>query len=190
MKKGIGIVSIIFCILLWSFAPIDASASDKSERLRQTMADLSLLNSQLLERKTEAESIRDDLFVKLMEVKTEARKEIRSAGIRNKTEALQHPRILYDLILMAEIQAYMDRYKKKIGYYRVACDRIGYLYQRADDDLKIVKTLSGMKVEALASQASQLNETYLKEAQTIVIKPELIMIDPPERIWESLVTRQ
>jgi hypothetical protein len=189
LKKGIGIVSILFGFLLWSFVPTDVSASEKSERLRQTMADLSLLNSQLLERKTEAESIRADLSVKLMEIKKEARKEIHSARIRNKTEALQHPRILYDLMLMAEIQAYMDRYKKKIGYYRVACDRIGYLYQRADDDLKIVNTLSGMKVEALVSQASQLNKTYLKEAQTIVIKPDLIVIEPPERIWEDLVTR-
>jgi hypothetical protein len=91
-------------------------------------------------------------------------------------------------MLMAEIQGYIDRYKNKIGFYRVACDRIGYLYQRADDDLKIVNTLSGMKVEALALQAKQLNETYLAEAQTILIKPDLIIVDPPEKIWERLIS--
>ena len=111
-----------------------------------------------------------------------------SLGFRSKQEALQHPRILYDLMLMAEIQGYIDRYKKKIGYYRLACDRIGYLYQRADDDLKIVNTLSGMKVEALASQASQLSATYLGEAQTLVIRPDLIMVDSPEKMWERLVS--
>jgi hypothetical protein len=168
--------------------PTVGVANQKSDRLRQAMAELSLLNSQLLERKVESEVIRDDLTAQLKQIKAEARKEVVSAGFSNRQQALQHPRILYDLMLMAEIQGYIDRYKNKIGFYRVACDRIGYLYQRADDDLKIVNTLSGMKVEALALQAKQLNETYLAEAQTILIKPDLIIVDPPEKIWERLIS--
>ena len=64
-------------------------------------------------------------------------------GSRPKRTRLDNPRLFYDLMLMGEIQAYIERYTQKIGYYRVACDRLAYLYQQADDDLKIVSTLSG-----------------------------------------------
>jgi hypothetical protein len=187
LRKHIRIVFIVVCSLLWSVYPTTGAANEKSGQLRRAMADLSLLNNQLQERKAEAEKIRGALYSQLKLIQTEARNEIRKANIEDKNEALQKPRIFYDLMLIAEIQAYLERYKKKIGFYRVACDRLSYLYQRADDDLKIVNTLSGMKVEALVSQANLLNEAYLSEAQTILIRPELIAPQPPADVWEKLM---
>ena len=113
------------------------------------MADIALLNSQMAQRKTDAGGIRDALSAQLEAIKTEARREWQEKGINTEAEALKNPRLLYDLMLMAEIQAYIHRYTQKIGDYRVACDRLSYLYQQADDDLKIVSTLSGMKIDAL-----------------------------------------
>ncbi len=179
------IQSILFVVVSTVMVTM-ATANTKGELLRRTMADISLLNSQLSQRKADAAEIRIALSKRLKELKTEARKEIRAKKITTKNEALKHPRLLNDLILMAEIQAYMNRYKQKIGYYRVACDRLSYLYQQADDDLKIVNALSGMKIDALVSQANQLNKNYLHEAQTILIKPNLLVVEPPEKVWEKL----
>jgi len=178
------LVPVIVLALL--VRPSTVTANNKAELLRQTMADIVLLNSQMAQRKTDAGGIRDALSAQLEAIKTEARREWREKGIDTEAEALKNPRLLYDLMLMAEIQAYIRRYTQKIGDYRAACDRLSYLYQQADDDLKIVSTLSGMKIDALVSQADKILDGYLPEAQTIVIQPDQLTIETPEKMWEAL----
>jgi len=173
-------------VLALLVVPSTVTANNKAELLRQTMADIALLNSQMAQRKADAGGIRDALSAQLEAIKTEARREWREKGIDTEAEALKNPRLLYDLMLMAEIQAYIQRYTQKIGDYRVACDRLSYLYQQADDDLKIVSTLSGMKIDALVSQAEKILDGYLPEAQTIVIQPDKLTIETPEKMWQAL----
>ena len=178
---------IVLALLVW---PSSVTANNKAELLRQTMADIALLNSQMAQRKTDAGGIRDALSAQLEAIKTEARREWREKGIDTEAEALKNPRLLYDLMLMAEIQAYIQRYTQKIGDYRVACDRLSYLYQQADDDLKIVSTLSGMKIDALISTAEKILDGYRPEAQTIVIQPDKLTIEASEKMWQALKKAQ
>ena len=184
---SISVRSFVFLGLLLSltFASL-SSANDKGVQLRQVMADIALLSGQMNQRKADAETIRDQLASQLKTITSEVRKLIREAGINNQAEALAHPRIYHDLMLMAEMRAYIDRYSRKIGYYRVAGDRLGYLYQQADDDLKIVNTLSDLKIGALVSQTQKILDGYLADAQTLVIHPQRITIAPPEKVWRRL----
>jgi len=182
------LLSVIVIVLL--ALPSTVTANRKDELLRQTMADIALLNSQMAQRKTDADGIRDALSVHLEEIKTEARHIWQENGINTEADALKNPRLLYDLMLMAEIQAYIDRYTQKIDNYRVACDRLSYLYQQADDDLKIVSTLSGMKIDALISQSEKILDGYLPEAQTLFIQPDKLTIQTPEKIWRALRPRK
>jgi hypothetical protein len=177
------LTAIVLTSLVW---PSTVTANNKAELLRQTMADIALLNSQMAQRKTEADAIREALSVQLEAIDAEARQRWREKGFNRKADALKDPRLFYDLMLMAEIEAYIDRYAQKIGYYRVACDRLSYLYQQADDDLKIVSTLSDMKIDALVSQAEKVLDGYLPEAQTIIIQPDTLAIQSPEKMWETL----
>jgi hypothetical protein len=154
------------------------------------MADIALLNNQMAQRKTDADGIREALSGQLEAIKKEAWRELNQKGIKTEAEALKNPRLFYDLMLMAEIEAYMNRYMQKIGYYRVAGDRLSYLYQQADDDLKIVTTLSGMKIDALISQAEKVLDGYLPDAQTIIIQPDKLTIEAPEKIWKTLRSRK
>ena len=178
---------IVLALLVW---PSSVTANNKAELLRQTMADIALLNSQMAQRKTDAGGIRDALSAQLEAIKTEARREWREKEIDTEAEALKNPRLLYDLMLMAEIQAYIQRYTQKIGDYRVACDRLSYLYQQADDDLKIVSTLPGMKIDALISTAEKILDGYRPEAQTIVIQPNKLTIEASEKMWQALKKAQ
>jgi hypothetical protein len=181
--------SLLLTIILMSIMlPSTATANAKGEQLRRTMADISLLNGQMAQRKADAAEIRDALSVKLKEIKIEATRELQYKRIKTEADAMGNPRVWYDLLLMAEIQAYIDRYTQKIGHYRLACDRLSYLYQQADDDLKIVSTLSDMKVDALISQAEKILDDYLPDAQTIVIQPGDLSFEPPEKIWKSFKT--
>jgi len=177
-------MSVVFLVLLvW---PSPAAADDSAKRLRETMADIALLKGQMTQRKTDADAIRDALMVQLEAIETEARREWREKGIDTEADALKNPKLFYDLMLMAEIQAYMDRYAQKKAFYRVACERLGYLHQQADDALKIVSTLSGMKIDAFASQAEKILDGYRPESQTIVIQPDQLIIEAPEKMWNAL----
>ncbi len=178
------LVLVYFCMLM-TF-PSSVTANAQGEQLRRTMAEIALLNGQLAQRKADAAGIRDALSARLKEIKTEALAEMQAKRINAEADVSGNARLFYDLMLMAEIQAYVERYTQKIGYYRVACNRLSYLYQQADDDLKIVNTLSGMKVDALISQAEKILADYLADAQTIVIQPGVLTIEPPEKIWRTL----
>lgn len=184
--RRLTIVGIVM-LLIW---PATAEALSKGEQLRQTMADIALLSSQLAQRKADAAGIRDALAVRMKEIETEARQLMHQKSITTESEAATTPKLWYDLMLIAEISAYMDRYKQRIDYYRVAIDRLSYLYQQADDDLKIVNTLSGLKIDALVSQADKILEAYLPDAQTLLIQPANLIFDPPGTIWRDLASKQ
>jgi len=171
-------------------APGTIQANENGDQLRRTMADISLLNGQLAQRKADAAHMREELASRLKAIKLEIREKVRETGVENVNEAMQNPRIRFDLRLMAEIQAYMDQYARKIRYYRVACDRLSYLYQQADDDLKIVNTLSGMKIDALVSQTEMILSAYLPDAQTLVIHPADMVVESPETVWGTLYIGQ
>lgn len=166
------------------------TAADKGKQLRRTMADIALLNSQLVQRKADASVVRDELAARYEALRAEALQIIDEKRVDAPDKALGHPRLFFNLMLMAEIKAYADRYTEKIAYYRVACDRLGYLYQQADDDLKIVNTLSDLKIDALVSQADKILDDYLVDAQTLVIHPETLAPDPPERIYAAIHPRK
>jgi len=177
--------SLVVC--LWTVFPgVTAAASNGAEQLRKIMADISLLNSQLAQRGADAASLREELARRMAEIEAEIREKTAELKIKDEAEALKTPRILFDLRLIAEIQAYMKCYAREMSYYRVACDRLSYLYQQADDDLKIVNTLSGMKIGALVSQTEKIVNAYLPDAQTIVIQPGSMVIASPESVWKSL----
>ncbi len=166
--------------------PLAAMQTADSRQLQRTMADIALLSNQLARRQADAVQIHEQLSTRLKAVRTEALQLIRDHRIDSEAEALAHVRLRYDLLLMAEIQAYLERYARKIAYYRVACDRLGYLYQQADDDLKIVNTLPGVKVEALTSQVEKVLDGYLADAQTLLIEPDTLTVESPQRIWKLL----
>lgn len=167
-----------------------ATANAGQDVLRRTMADIALLGTQMAQRKADAAEIREALADRLQMIRAEARRESKEKGIDTLETAKKNPRLFYNLQLIAEIQAYLGRYTQKIAYYRVACNRLGYLYQQTDDALKIVSTLSGMKIDALVAQAEKILDGYLPEAQTIVIQTDALTLDPPEKIWESLAAGQ
>ena len=52
--------------------------------------------------------------------------------------------------------------------------------------LKIVNTLSGVKIEALIAQIEKVFDEYLPDAQTLVIRPETLTMESPEAVWQRL----
>ncbi len=178
---------ILALFFVLSTVSLAVGANEKGEQLRRGMAEIALLSSQLTQRKDDAVHTRKTLSAKLAEFKNETLQVLGENKIKTQAEALNHPRVYYNLLLMAEIDAYMTRYTEKIGYYRVACDRLGYLYQQADDELKIVSTLSDLKIDALIGQTRKVLDRYFPDAQTIAIDPITLTVKSPKTVLVELV---
>lgn len=189
LTKIVHCMLFIWLVVAWICPPATHADNMKKKQLQRIMADIALLNNQLEQRKNDAADTRSKLSRRMDEIRKEVLGEIRSAKIRNEAEALAHPRVHYDLMLIAEIQAYVDRYTDRINYYRIATDRLTYLYQQADDDLKIINTLSDIKIDALMAQAEKVLDGYLSDAQTIVAQPATLAIQSPEAVWKTLESR-
>jgi hypothetical protein len=66
--------------------------------------------------------------------------------------------------------------------------RLAFLYQQAEDDLKILETLSDMKIEKLMGQINQTTHKYQSEAKGLSIDVNGIVLSPPEEIWNSIIS--
>jgi len=187
MKRRIQNTVVVLTFIIWLpvlVAPV--SANQKAASLKKAMAELSLLHDQLVEKEKQTISIKAQLQEKIDELKKEILSERKDKKPIDFKAATMHPRIHYNLRLISEMLSYIDIYNEKSVFYKTGQDRLAYLYQQADDELKIINTLSDLKIDALIMQVKTVVEGYLPEAQTILISPNPFSKKSPQQIWDAL----
>ena len=63
-----------------------------------------------------------------------------------------------------------------------------FLYQLAEDDLRILETLNDMKIESVMDQMNEISAKYQSAASRLVIESDGIVLNPPEDIWEGIIS--
>ena len=180
---------IIAGILLFLFQPLNnlQAEGSKSNELRRKMAEISLLHDQLTEKKEQAFLIRERLYHQLEEYVSEIKIIIKKKKITTYQNIGRAPRIGFNLKLIAEQIQYRKKFDEKILFYQIGTDKLEYLYQQADDDLKMVNTLNDLKIEALLSQIKKVLEQYITEAHKIIIDHNTFNIIEPEKLWPEKI---
>lgn len=180
---------IIAGIILFLFQPLNSlqAGDSKSNELRRKMAEISLLHDQLTEKKEQAFLIRERLYHQLEEYISEIKIIIKKKKITAYQNIDQAPRIGFNLKLIAEQIQYRKKFDEKILFYQIGTDKLEYLYQQADDDLKMVNTLNDLKIEALLSQIKKVLEQYITEAHKIIIDYNTSNIIEPEKLWNDII---
>lgn len=180
---------IIAGIILFLFQPLDyvQAAGSKANELRRKMAEISLLHDQLTEKKEQAFLIRERLYHQLEEYVSEIKIIIKKKKITTYQNIGRAPRIGFNLRLIAEQIQYRKKFDDKILFYQIGTDKLEYLYQQADDDLKMVNTLNDLKIEALLTQIQKVLEQYITEAHKIIIDHETFDIIEAEKLWNDII---
>lgn len=155
--------------------------------LQQKMAEISLLQNQLSQRKTNAIEIREKLYGHLSTLGSEVKTIAAQKKITTFKGVQAHPRVLHNLQLYGEIQSYIDQINQKIRYYQIGLDKLDYLYQCADDNLKIINTLTHLKIEAFLTQIDIIIQTYLPEAHRILISLDNLDISDAKTVWNQII---
>lgn len=174
-------------LLLICFSAIDASASSKSEELQRKIADLGLLSQQLKDRRQQAEAVLASLLSQRNDLVSEVRILQKSLNFKSYDQAAKYDRARYNIDLLRTINAYSDNIEKKIKVYKTGREKLTYLQQLAQDDIKMIRTLNDFEIDALTTQISLVINKYLGEAHVIQIDPKNIELAAPESIWQGIV---
>ena len=178
---------LFFIILLLLPGNILANNFKLSD-LTNKMAEISSLRNKIIQRQAQASKLIKQLSQTMVELKEEIKGEKRKLRITSCQEAIRNPRVDYNIKLIQKILVYISRLNEKIQYLDIASQELAFLYQQAEDDLKILETLSDMKIEKLMGQIDQIFGKYQSEANRLVIDSDGIVLSPPEEIWESIMS--
>jgi len=123
----------------------------------------------------------------LRDLKEEIKGEKRKLRITSCQEAIRNPRVDYNIKLIQKILVYISGLNEKVQYLDIANEELAFLYQQAEDDLKILETLSDIKIEKLMGHINQATHKYQSEAKGLSIDVNGIVLSPPEEIWNSII---
>ncbi len=178
---------LFFIILLLLPGNILANNFKLSD-LTNKMAEISSLRDKVIQRQAQASKLIKQLSQTMVDLKEEIKGEKRKLRITSCQEAIRNPRVDYNIKLIQKILVYISRLNEKVQYLDIASEELAFLYQQAEDDLKILETLSDMKIEKLMGQINQTTHKYQSEANRLVIDSDGIVLSPPEEIWESIMS--
>lgn len=178
--------TMVFMLLICFFT-MNVSANSKSEELQRKIADLGLLSQQLEDRRQQAEAVLASLLSQRNDIVSEVRLLQKSLNFKSYDQVAKYDRARYNISLLRTINAYTNKIANKIKVYKTGKEKLTYLQQLAEDDIKMIRTLNDFKIDALATQISLVINRYLSEAHIIQIDPKNIELASPEQIWEDIV---
>jgi hypothetical protein len=179
-----GVFLIIHLLLPGNILANNFKLSD----LTNKMAEISSLRDKVIQRQAQASKLIKQLSQTMVELKEEIKGEKRKLRITSCQEAIRNPRVDYNIKLIQKILVYVSRLNEKVQYLDIASEELAFLYQQAEDDLKILETLSDMEIEKLMGQMNQMSNKYQAEANGLSIDADGIVLSPPEEIWNNIIS--
>ena len=184
-RQGIHVWVTVFMMLIWYPANILANDIKLSE-LRSKMAGILSLRETLIERQAQAFKLRSQLKEIMMELEEEIGTEKNRLRINSYQAASRSPRIDFNLKLIQKILGYISGLDKKIEYLNIGSEELRFLYQQADDDLKILETVHDIEIDNLVDQINQISKKYQGQDEKLLIDSGDFDLIPPERIWNDM----
>ena len=178
----------LFFILLLLLPGNILADNFKLSDLTNKMVEISSLRDKVIQRQAQASKLIKQLSQTMVELKEEIKGEKRKLRITSCQEAIRNPRIDYNIKLIQKILVYISRLNDKVQYLDIAREELVFFYQQAEDDLKILETLSDMKIEKLMGHINQATHKYQSEAKGLSIDINGIVLSPPKEIWNSIIS--
>jgi len=95
-------------------------------------------------------------------------------------------RVRYNLKLVQQITAYLAAVSERITYFEEGREQVDFLYQQAQDDLKMVQTLSDMEITSFIDRMDQVLAKYEKAVNSSLFDIEKIKQAELETLWYSI----
>lgn len=177
----------VVTLFLIAYLTNTAFAESKADELQRKIADIGLLKEQLADRIEQAEAVLAELVSQQQSLSNEVRLLQKSYAFKSYQQMRKFDRAHHNIELLRSLNAYADAFAKKIRFYQTGYDKLNYLKQLAEDDIKMINTMNDFEIDALTTQISLVINRYLGEAHIIQIDPERIKLASSEEIWKQIV---
>jgi hypothetical protein len=180
---------IIFAIglPLLVLAPVaDGASSPKAMELSRKISELSSLQRSVVNQVGIAVQTREQLQKQIDELIYEINQEMVSRQIKTYPAAKKISRIKYNLRLIQQLHAYIERLKQREKYFRIGNETLEHLQQQVSDDLQLIRTLNDMEVDKLIYEINVVLDEYIPETQKPVFAIDDIRTKAPDIIWNEM----
>jgi len=157
--------------------------------LQQKMEQIASLRASIAEKAEQGKSIRQQFKEQMEAIAQEIKDEQEWMETKSYEEAIQCARIDYDLRLLQRYDGYLSEIDRRLNYYQTLDVQLAYLFQRAEDDMKIIETLNDMDIAALMIRIDRVLDEYLPEADKPLIRAKHLRLPPHEDVWNEIVKR-
>ena len=189
MKILSAIVFVIGLTLLALPAAADGASSPKAVELSRKISEMASLQRSVANQVGIAVQTREELQKKIDELVYEINQERVDRHLKTYPEAEKISRIKYNIRLIQQLRAYIERLKQREQYFRIGNETLEHLQQQVSDDLQLIRTLNDMEVDKLIYDINVVLDEYIPEIQKPVFAIDGLQRKAPEIIWNEIIER-
>jgi hypothetical protein len=158
----------------------------KKSALEQKIFEISALKARVIDKIDQAIEMRTGLQQQLNELHDEIRTEQIRSSIDSRQEALQNLRIRYNLYLIQQLKAYLNRLEGRIAYFQNGKAQLKFFIRQIKDDIAIIHTLKDFEIEELLARIDRVLDEFSPETKKQIFNAAHIRFTPIERIWDEI----
>jgi hypothetical protein len=147
---------LLFCAVLCGGGTV-AAAENKAESIRSRVTAMDLVREKITDRMAEALKVKQHLGEMVAELTEEIAYDCETHGIDTYKKAVAHMGLERSLRLAQQLFSYQDAIEAQILSMQEGDQQLRYLRQEADDNLKIIATMSDLDIG-----------TYIQEVEAVV----------------------
>ncbi|HSM89947.1 MAG TPA: hypothetical protein VLT56_07975, partial [Desulfobacterales bacterium] len=178
-------VVLVACL----FGSALANDADKTAALNRALSEIAELSRSINQRIEEAGAVIDRLSEQRELLKHEIQQERGRHNITSFRQAVQISRIDYNLRLMQQLTAYIDRLNGSMEFFRGANQLLNFYARQARDDLLMLKTLKDADISGLMNKIAAAKNEF----EIVLNKPLFVASEPyprsMEMIWNDIVAK-
>jgi len=166
------------------------ASETKTSELNRKIAEIKSLQYSLSEKISLATEKRDLLEQKVDTLKNEIKQEKEQLQVVSYHQAIQSPRIEFNLKLIQLLTGYISGLNQKILYFQDGYRALGFYLQQTQDDLLMIKTLKDLEIDKLIAQINSVLDEYIPEIKKPIFDTNDLPDKDIEEIWNEIARQK
>lgn len=187
LLKKQAVMAVVLVAFLFGSAWADDAG--KTETLNHALSEIAELARSINARIEEASALLDKLNEQRELLKNEINQERSLHDITSFRQAVQIKRIDYNLRLMQQLTAYIERLNGSVEYFRGANQLLNFYARQARDDLLMLKALQDADISGLMNKITASKAEF----EMVLNKPFFNASEPTtwsiEMIWNDIIKK-
>ena len=183
--KYIFLSGIFFVIFLMPGKDIYAK-NEKIKILNQKLDEITILREKINEKNILLNNILDKIKSQEKKIITEINTRQKKIKVKTYENAVQSPRIYFDLKLAIKLSKYIAQINKKILFLNTSDENLRFVFEQTKDDLKIAQTLNNIKINKLMSKIDELISNIYLQINKKISSNDKVSVKTGEKIWAEI----